>query len=150
MASSHNFTHPRQVSARMAPSLMFCCAAPPPYSSTPLRRYVCSPSISLVVNMYIRIFCDHLNILYNFRLDRLVRIVLKSGWNSTARMLRLVVSLPSLPLTPRRHRQADGQLSSLYPPSPSFSSFGAACCVKLCCSPPSLVRNTRICGLVYV
>ena len=38
--------------------------------------------------------------------------------------------------TPRRHRLADGQLSSLYPPSPSFSSFGAAS-VMLCCSPPA-------------
>ena len=27
--------------------------------------------------------------------------------------------------TPRRHRVADGQLSSPYPPSPSFSLFGA-------------------------
>ena len=27
---------------------------------------------------------------------------------------------------PRRHRLAGGQLSSFYPPSPSFSSFGAA------------------------
>ena len=45
-----------------------------------------------------------------------------------------LVLVPSLPLTPRRHRQADDQLSSLYPPSTSFSSFGAAC-VKLCCLP---------------
>ena len=27
---------------------------------------------------------------------------------------------------PRRHHLADGQLSSLYAPSPSFSSFGAS------------------------
>ena len=35
--------------------------------------------------------------------------------------------------TPRRHRLADGQLSSLYAPLPSFSSFGAAS-VMMCCS----------------
>ena len=38
--------------------------------------------------------------------------------------------------TPRRHRLADGQLSLVYPPSPSFSSFGAAS-VMLCCFPPA-------------
>ena len=78
-------------------------------------------------------------------------IVLKSGRSSTARMLASSwVILPSLPLTPRRHRQVDGQLSPLYLPSPSFSSFGAAR-VKLCCLPTlSLVRNTRLCCLVYI
>ena len=61
---------------------------------------------------------------------------------STRRGSSLVL-LPSLPRTPRRHRQADDQPSSLYPPSPSFSSFDAAS-VRLCClSHPSLVRNTR-------
>ena len=43
-------------------------------------------------------------------------------YGANTRVLSLV--LPSLPLTPQRPRQADGQLSSLYPPSPSFSSFG--------------------------
>ena len=38
--------------------------------------------------------------------------------------------------TPRRCHPADGQLSSLYPTSPSFSSFGAACAM-LCGSPPA-------------
>ena len=38
--------------------------------------------------------------------------------------------------TPGYRRLADGQLSSLYPPSPSFSSFGAAS-VMLCCSRPA-------------
>ena len=38
--------------------------------------------------------------------------------------------------TPRRHRLADRQLSSRYPPSPSFSSFGSAS-VMLCYSPPA-------------
>ena len=54
-------------------------------------------------------------------------IVLKSGWSSTARMPAWsLVLLPCLRLIPRRHGQADGQLSPRYPPSPSFSSFGAA------------------------
>ena len=44
---------------------------------------------------------------------------------------RSLVFLTCLRLTPRRHRQAIGQLSSLYSPLPSFNSFGAAC-VKLC------------------
>ena len=35
--------------------------------------------------------------------------------------------------TSRHHRLADGQLSSLYAPPPSFSSFGAAS-VMMCCS----------------
>ena len=37
---------------------------------------------------------------------------------------------------PRRRRQADDQLSLLYPPSPGFSSFGAAY-VMMCCFPPT-------------
>ena len=41
---------------------------------------------------------------------------------------------------PRRHRLAGGQLSSFYPPSPSFSSFGAAsvmyCSAPACSSTP--------------
>ena len=45
--------------------------------------------------------------------------------------------------TPRRHRLADGQLSSFYPPSPSFSSFGAAS-VMLCCSAPPLCSRTPL------
>ena len=36
---------------------------------------------------------------------------------------------------PRRHRLADGQLSSFYPASPRFSSFGAAS--VMCCSAPA-------------
>ena len=52
--------------------------------------------------------------------------------------------------TPRRHRLADGQLSSLYAPLPSFSSFGAAS-VMMCCSArpasssaPSVLPEDRI------
>ena len=52
--------------------------------------------------------------------------------------------------TPRRHRLADGQLSSLYAPLPSLSSMGAAS-VMMCCSArpasssaPSVVQEDRI------
>ena len=42
---------------------------------------VCYPRIGLVVNMmYIRIFCDHINVIHIF--DQTC-IVLKSGWSST-------------------------------------------------------------------
>ena len=68
-----------------------CCSLSPASSNTPLRPSVCHPSISLVVNiMFIRIFCEHLNVLYVFYPTC---IVLKSGWSSTA---CLVVSPPSL------------------------------------------------------
>ena len=78
-------------------------------------------------------------------------IVSNLGWSSTARMPASSLGpFLSLLLTPWRHRQADGQLSPLYLPSPNLGSFGAAC-MKLCCLPPSsLVRNTRLCCLIYV
>ena len=127
-----------------AASVMMCCSARPASSSAPSVL----PEDRIGRNIiYIRRFCDHINVLHIF--DQTC-IVLKSGWSSTtARMpASSLVLLPCLRLTPRRHRQADGQLSPLYPPSPSFSSFGAAC-VKLCClPPPSLVRNIRLCCLV--
>ena len=56
--------------------------------------------------------------------------------------------------TPRCHCLADGRLSSLYPPSPSFSSFGAAS-VMLCYCPrasssipsrPSVYYPGRFCA----
>ena len=37
----------------------------------------------------------------------------------------------------RRHRLADGQLSSLYAPSPIFSSFGVASVILCCSAPPT-------------
>ena len=43
--------------------------------------------------------------------------------------------------TPRRHRLADGHFSSLYRPSPSFSSFGAAYAM-LCYSAPPACSGT--------
>ena len=52
--------------------------------------------------------------------------------------------------TPRRHRLSNGQLSSLYVPLPSFSSFGAAS-VMMCffarpasSSAPSVLPEDRI------
>ena len=51
---------------------------------------------------------------------------------------------------PRRHHLADGPLSSLYTPSPSLSSFGAAsvmmCCSArpACSSAPSVLPEDRI------
>ena len=45
--------------------------------------------------------------------------------------------------TPRSHRLADGQLSSLYGPSPSFSSFGATS-VMFCCSAPPACSSTPL------
>ena len=38
---------------------------------------------------------------------------------------------------PRRHRLADGALSSLYAPSPSLSPFGAASVMKCCSTRPA-------------
>ena len=91
--------------------------------------------------IYTRIFCDHLNVLYFF--DPTC-IILKSGRISTARMPRLIVSSFVLPNnTPQRRRLADGDLSSPYLPSSSFTSFDAAS-VMLCCSPPA-PSSTRLC-----
>ena len=45
--------------------------------------------------------------------------------------------------TPRRQRLADGQLSSLYPPSPNFSSLGAAS-VMFCWSAPPAFSSTPL------
>ena len=131
MASSHHFTQPRQVSGRLAPPVMLCCSAAPASSSTPLRPSVHYPSISLVVKlMFIQTFCDHLNVII-FSI-RQTCIVLKSGWSSTARMrASSLVLLPSLPLTPRRHRQADKQLSSLYPPLAKFRLVWRRLCEAL-------------------
>ena len=66
-----------------AASVMLCCSPPPGSSSTPFRPSVCYPSNSLVVTrVYIRIFCDHLNVFYIFDPTCMV----KSGWSSTVRM----------------------------------------------------------------
>ena len=78
-----------------AACVMLCCSPTPASSGTPLRPSVYYPRIGLVVNIiYIRTFCVHLDDLYIFEL---VCIVLKSGWHSTARMPRIVVSPLVLP-----------------------------------------------------
>ena len=114
MARSHHFTHPHQVSARLAPPLLWC-AVP---LVLPLRAHRrCYPRIGLVVNIiYIRRFCDHVNIVHTFdRTNRFeVNLELYDGLASS------LVLLPCFRLTPRHHRQADGQLSPLYPPLAKF------------------------------
>ena len=121
-----------------AASVMTCRSARPASSSGPCVLPEDRISRNII---YIRRFCDHINVLHIF--DQTC-IVWKSGWSSTMGPPHRWYSSP-LRLTPRRHRQADGQLSPLYPPSPSFSSFAAAC-VKHCgLAPPSLVRNIRLC-----
>ena len=118
-----------------AASEMLCGCALPACSSTPLRPSVHYPSISLVVNiMYIQTFCEHLDVLYMFS-TRQTCIALKSGWSSTPRMP--ASSLGLLPCL---------QLPPIYFPSPSSSSFGAAC-VKLCCLPLRW-SETSVCCLV--
>ena len=123
---------------RIRISLMAVCALPG-YQSC--RKY----------NVYSNILwtlCDHLNT-FTFS-TRQTCIVLKSSWSSAARMpASSLVLLPYFPLTRRLRRQVDGQLSPLYPPSPSFSSFGAACVNEALLS-SSRVRNTRLCCLISV
>ena len=64
MASSHHYTHRREVSARLAPPVMYCSLF---LANAPLRPSVYYPSISLVLNMiFIRTFCDDLNVVYIF------------------------------------------------------------------------------------
>ena len=108
-----------------------CCSSPPASSSTPLLLSLYYPSIGLVVNIiHTQIFCDHINVLYIF--DQ-AHIILKSGWNYTARMPRLVVSLLVLPdehpPTPPPSRWP--ALIGL-PTLAKFISFGVAS-VMLCC-----------------
>ena len=133
-----------------AAPVMLCCPALPACSSTPLPRSVHHPSVSLVVNIVcIQTFCDHLNVIYVFDQKDLYRFESRLelyGANACLVVRSLSLS-PSHPLTPPPSRWP--ALTTL-PPSPSFSSFGAAY-VKLCClPPPSLVRNTRLCCLIYV
>ena len=79
MAGSHHFTHPHQVSARLAPPVMMCCSARPASSSAP--SVLRTRGSVLVVNIkHIRRLCDLTIILHIF--DQTC-IVLKSGWSST-------------------------------------------------------------------
>ena len=78
---------------------------------TPLRPSVYYPDIVLVVTIRcIRTFCDYWNA---FRIFDPTCIVLISGWNSTVRLRRLVVSPPSLP-----HSLPHSLFLSLYPSLP--------------------------------
>ena len=119
-------------------------------SNTPLRPSVHYQNISLVVNiMCVQTFCDHLNILYIFDETYLYRVeVTLELYGVNARLIvRPPSPSPYQTPTPPPRQWPD---ITLYPPSPSFSSFFATC-MKLCClPPPSLVRNTRLCCLVYV
>ena len=114
--SSHCPTSP-SFSSFGAACVMLCCF-PPASSSTPLRPSVNYPSISLVVNMKcIRTFCDHQQELYIF--DQ-TGIVLKSGWNSTARIPRLVRRADSLFLRPASLPTSSSLPRFLLPPRPHF------------------------------
>ena len=111
-------------SSSFAAACVTCCF-PPASSSTPLRPSVHYPSISLIVNiMCIRIFCDHLNVFYMF--DQTC-IVLKSGWNSTARMPPLVRRVNPLFFHP-------ASLPPSFPPSssPSLPPSSPASLPPLC------------------
>ena len=133
-------------SSFVAASRMLCCLAPPASWSAPLRPSVPYRNVGLVVKIiYICILCGHVDVLQIFGSTC---IVLMSAWSSTtARMPASSLVLPCLRLTPQR-RHANGQLSPLWPLSPSFSSFGAACS-KLCCLLPlSLIRNISLWCLV--
>ena len=85
-----------------AVSVMLCCFTPPAYSSAPLRSSVCYPSIGLVVNIiYIRTFCDHINVRH---ISDQSFIVFKSGWSSTSTTAQMPASslvFTCFRLTPR-------------------------------------------------
>ena len=109
------------------------------------------PSISFVVNiMYtsIHTFCENLNVLYIFDQTYLYRVEVRLELNGANP--RLIVSPPSLspshPPTPPPSRWP--ALTAL-PPLAKFQLVWRRC-VKLCClAPPSLVKNIRLCCLVY-
>ena len=58
----------------------------------------------------------------------------------TPNLSMILISQTTPEETPRRHHLADGHLSSLYRPSPSFSSFGAA--FVMCCAAPASCSST--------
>ena len=88
------------------------CCLPPASSSTPLRPSVYNASVSLLVNIVcIRSFCDHINVLNIF--DQIVSFSSQAGALRRECRVSSLVLVPSLSLTPQRHRQADGQLPSL-------------------------------------
>ena len=69
-----------------------------------------------------------------------------SACTQKAPNLRFFFLKPCLTNIPRLYRLPDGQLSSPYLPSPSFSSFGAAS--VMCCFPPAS-SNTALPMLLY-
>ena len=107
MASSHHFTHSRQVSARSAPPLR-CCAVP----LLRLFEHTLAAVGAIPEYQFGRKYSVYSNILWPSKCPlfstRQTCIVLKSGWSSTARMPRLVVSPPSFspsqPPTPPPNR----------------------------------------------
>ena len=89
-----------------ATAVILRCTAPPACSRT-LTAVHALPEYQFCrkYSMYIQTFCDYLNVHYIFDQSSAGRMSASS-----------LVLLTSLPLTPRRHRQVDGQLSPLYPP----------------------------------
>ena len=116
MASSHHFTHSRQFQLvwRRLCDVMFrfsCLFEHTLTAVCALPKYQSCREYNAYANCL-----SHLNVLYNFDQPDLYRFEVRLelyGANA-----HLVVSPPSLSLshTPRRHRQADDQLSLLYPP----------------------------------
>ena len=76
-----------------------------------------------------------------------IRNVCVSASAQKAPNLRCCFLTRRLTNTPQGHRLADGQLSPLYPPSPSFSSFGVASVI--CCSAPPASSSTPLRTSVY-
>ena len=74
-------------------------------------------------------------------------IVLKSGSSSTMGPTNLLSSY-LVSVSPPTATAKPMASSHHFTPLPSFSCF-VATCIKLCGLPPSLVRNTRLCCLVY-
>ena len=111
-----------------------CCSARPASSRAPSVL----PEDRIGHNIIcIRRFCDH-KCPY-FRPDLYCSEVRLEVYDVPAWSFFL---LPCPRLTPRHHRQGDGQLSPRCTSLPSLTSFGAAC-VKLCGLPrPSLDRTT--------
>ena len=113
------YTPSPSLSSFGATSVMMCCSARHASSSAPSVL----PEDRIDRNIrYIRRCCDHINVLHIFNQYRFE--VRREVYDGPAWYL-VLLSCPRL--TPRRHRQADGQLSPRCPSLPSLSSFDAAC-----------------------
>ena len=120
----------------------------PACSSTLLRPSVHYPTISLSQILCVFKHCDHLNVLYIFDQTDLYRFEVRLELYGADARLVVCPPPPSFSHIPTPPPSRWPALTN-FSPSPSFSSFGAAC-VKLCClPPPSLVRNTCLCCLMY-